>query len=154
MLEENKISWHTKLKYALWEDRISTKRVIGMSPFQFVYGVEVFFPASFGFHVMNLLQENEDEPTHMKIRINQTIEINEMRDKSYDKVQTHQEKMKNTFNRKFKEEKFQIDDLVLKWDAHREDKHGKFDHMWVVPYIIASYRGDNSFICSIRMGLS
>ena len=28
LLEENKISWHTKLKYALWEDRIGTKRAI------------------------------------------------------------------------------------------------------------------------------
>ena len=154
LLEENKISWHTKVKYSLWVDRISTKRVIGMSPFQFVYGVEVVFPTSLVFHVMKLLQEHGDETTHMKRRINKIIELNEMRDKSYDKVKTHQKKMKNTFDRKVKEEQFHIDDLVLKWDAHREYKHGKFDHMWVGPYIIASYRGDNSFICSIRMGLS
>ena len=56
--------------------------------------------------------------------------------------------MKNTFDRKVKEEKFLIDDLVLKWDAPHEEKekHGKFDHMWMGPYIIAAYRGDNSFI--------
>ena len=54
--------------------------------------------------------------------------------------------MKNTFDRKVKEEQFYIDDLVLKWDAPREDKHGKFDHMWVGPYIIAAYRGNNAFI--------
>ena len=29
----------------------------------------------------------------------------------------HQEKIKNTFDRKVKEEKLLIDDLVLKWDA-------------------------------------
>ena len=44
-------------------------------------------------------------------------------------MQTHQEKMKNTFDKRVKEEQFQIDDLVLKWDAPKEDKHGKFDHM-------------------------
>ena len=57
--------------------------------------------------------------------------------------------MKNNFYRKVKEEQFeqfQIEDLVLKWDAPREDKHGKFDHMWVAPYIIATYRGENAFI--------
>ena len=32
--------------------------------------------------------------------------------------------MKNTFDRRVKEEQFQIDDLVLKWDAPKEDKHG------------------------------
>ena len=78
---------------------------------------------------MKLLQEQEDEPNHMQRRINQIIELNEMRDKAYDKVQVHQEKVKNTFETRVKEEKFQIDDLVLKWDAPREDKHGKFDHM-------------------------
>ena len=35
LLEDNRISWNTKLKYALWVDRISTKRAIGMSPFQY-----------------------------------------------------------------------------------------------------------------------
>ena len=57
LLEENKRAWHIKLKYALWDDRISTKRAIGMSPFQLVYGAEVVFPASLGVPVMKLLQE-------------------------------------------------------------------------------------------------
>ena len=78
-----------------------------------------------GFPVKKFLQENEDEPNHMQRRINQIIELNEMRDKSFDKVQIHQEKAKKTFDKRVKEEKFQIDDLVLKWDAPREDKHGK-----------------------------
>ena len=36
VLDENKRSWHVHLKYALWENRISTKRSIGISPFQMV----------------------------------------------------------------------------------------------------------------------
>ena len=146
LLEENKRAWHTKLKYALWDDIINTKREIGMSPFQLVYGAEVFFPASLGVPVMKLLQEQREEPYHVQRRINHIIELNELRDKSYGKVQIHQEKMKNTFDRKVKEEQFQINDLVLKWDAPREDKHGNFEHMWAGPYIIATYRGGNSFI--------
>ena len=52
-----------------------------------------------------------------------------------------------------KEENFKINDLVLKWDAPREDTHGKFDHMWVRPYIIAAYKGDNSFILQHQDGV-
>ena len=63
-------------------------------------------------------------------RIDQIIELNEIRDKAYDRGQVHHEKVKKTFDRRVKEEKFQIDDLVLKWDAPNEEKHGKFDHMW------------------------
>ena len=33
LLEDNKKSWHMKLKYALWAHIISTKRAIGMSLF-------------------------------------------------------------------------------------------------------------------------
>ena len=84
----------------------------------------------------------------MQRRINQIIELNELRDKAYDKVQIHQKKMKNTFDRRVKEDIFQIDDLVLKWDAPHEEKgnHCKFDHLWVGPYIIAAQRGNNDFI--------
>ena len=70
-----------------------------MSPFQLVYGVEVVLPTSLGLPFMELLQEQEDEPNHMQRRINQIIELNEMRDKAYDKVQVHQETVKNTFDK-------------------------------------------------------
>ena len=62
-------------------------------------------------------------------------------------------KMKNTFDRRIKEEQFQIDDLVLKWDAPKEDKHGKFDHMWVGPYVVAGYRGKNAFLLEYPNGV-
>jgi transposase InsO family protein len=34
LLEENKKSWDSKLKFALWADRVTTKRSLGLSPFQ------------------------------------------------------------------------------------------------------------------------
>jgi transposase InsO family protein len=43
LLEDNKRDWDSKLKYALWANRVSTKRVIGTSPFQLVYGMEAIF---------------------------------------------------------------------------------------------------------------
>ena len=57
LLEDNKREWNTKLKYALWADRINKKRAIGMPPFQLVYGAEVIFPTSLGVPIMKLLQD-------------------------------------------------------------------------------------------------
>ena len=114
LLEDNKRAWHTKLKYALWDGKMSTKRAIGMSPFKLVYGAEVVFPSSLGVPVMSLLQEQHHKPNHMHRRINQIIELNELRDKAYGNVKIHQEKMKSTFDRKVKEEKFLVECLVLK----------------------------------------
>lgn len=55
LLQENKRAWHAKLKFSLWVDRISTKRDVGTSPFQLVYGLDFVFPASLGLPVMKYL---------------------------------------------------------------------------------------------------
>ena len=132
ILQDNKREWHTKLKFALWDDKISTKRAIGTSPFQLIYGLDVICLASLGFPVMKYLQEQESEPNAIQIRINQLIEVQQMRESVYDRSQLIQDKMKKTFDRKIKVGDFQLGDSVLKWDVRFEDKgkHGKFDHLW------------------------
>ena len=75
ILQDNKRAWHTKLKFALWAYRISTKRAIGTSSFQLIYGLDVIFPASLGLPVMKYLQEQESEPNTIQRRINQLIEV-------------------------------------------------------------------------------
>jgi len=42
---------------------------------------------------------------------------------------------------------FYIGDKLLKWDSRREQKgkHGKFDFLWQVAYIIYGYKGNNAF---------
>ena len=57
LLQENKRAWHSKLKFALWANRISTKSALGTSPFQLGYGLNVVFYASLGLPVMKYLQE-------------------------------------------------------------------------------------------------
>ena len=61
LLEENKKAWNAKLKFALWADKVSTKKSIGTSPFQLVYGTDAIFPASPCSPVMNYLQEQDIE---------------------------------------------------------------------------------------------
>ena len=59
-----------------------------------------------------------------------------------------QERIKKIYDKKAKSENFQLEDVVLRWDARNEDKgkHGKFDNLWKGPYKIAAYRGPNAFI--------
>lgn len=40
LLEDNKRNWDSKLKFALWADKVTTKKPIGNSPFKLVYGTE------------------------------------------------------------------------------------------------------------------
>ena len=64
LLEINKKSWNKRLVHALWVDRISQKKSIGMSPFELVYGVYTIFPTSLAAPVIRLLQEagSEEDP--------------------------------------------------------------------------------------------
>ena len=148
MLHENKKSWHLKLINALWEDRICIKRSIGTSPFEIVYGVQALFPISLAVLVMKLIQEQEEEPNSVQRRINQMITLEEKREHIYNESQLFQQMVKKTHDRRVKEENFQLNDYVLKWDARIEDKgkHGKFGNLWKGPYQIVDFQGNNAYL--------
>ena len=97
---------------------------------------------------MRFLQEENEEPDDFSRRINQIIELNENRDEVHYKLQKYQNKMKSSFDRKVIERDFKEGDLVLIWDARREDigKHGKYDNLWFGNFSIAEVKGNNTFI--------
>jgi hypothetical protein len=83
MLQENNKSWQKKLVHSLWVDKLNTKRSIGMSPYQLVYGIDVVFPTSSGVLVMKLLQKVQAEPNDIQRRINQMIQLQQSREEVY-----------------------------------------------------------------------
>lgn len=148
LLQENKKAWHLKLKYALWADRICTKRSIGTSPYELVYGTKAIFPTSLGVPVMKLIQGLEEEPNVVQRRINQLIALQEKRNEVFDSHQQSQNRIKRALDKKIKEVTFQIHDKVLKWEARIEEKgkHGKFENLWKGPYQISAFHGNNTYI--------
>ena len=147
LLEINK-SWHKKLVNALWADRVSQKKSIGMSPFELVYGVDALFPTSLAAPVVKLLQEAGSEDDPMQRRLNQMIHLQQTRQEVFQNTSKLQEKIKKIYDRKAKANKFQLDDVVLKWDARNKEKgkHGKFENLWKDHFKIAAYRGQNAFL--------
>jgi hypothetical protein len=69
LLEDNKKAWDSKLKFSLWADRVTTKRSLGVSPFQLVYGVEAIFPSQLALPVEKFFQDYQGEPDDMIRRI-------------------------------------------------------------------------------------
>ena len=43
-MSDNQKNWHKKIHEALWGDRVTSKRVIRISPFELVYGTEANLP--------------------------------------------------------------------------------------------------------------
>jgi hypothetical protein len=64
-----------------------------------------------------------------------------------DAAHSHQQKVKQAFDRKVRKKDFEIRDLVLKWDAPRQDKgkHSKFDALWTGPFKISEIFSNNTY---------
>ena len=93
LLAENKKAWDSKLKYALWVDHITTKKAIGTSPFQLVYGTKAIFPVQLGLPVMKFIQDNLDDPNEIQCIIFQMIELQQERDQMLvEKAQMYKDK--------------------------------------------------------------
>jgi hypothetical protein len=119
LLEDNKNACDSKLKFSLWDDRVTTKRALGLSPFQLVYGVQSIFSSQLTFPVEKFLQDYQGEPNDMIKRIQQLVEVQHTQEKLVDKAYDHQLKIKQAFVKNVKKEDFQLGDLVLKWYARR-----------------------------------
>ena len=63
------------------------------------------------------------------------------------RIQDHQQKVKLAFDRKVTKKEFEIEDLVLKWDAPIKDKgkHNKFDALWIRPFKISKVFSNNTY---------
>ncbi|WP_208081132.1 hypothetical protein, partial [Bacteroides uniformis] len=85
------------LTHALWADRLTLKKSIGMSPFQLVYGTDEIFPNSLGVPVMKFIQELQTEDNDMIRRINQIIHLQQTREEVYNKALQKQISIKNIF---------------------------------------------------------
>ena len=96
---DNKRSWDGKIKYALWADMITKKNSTGKTPFELVYGLEAQLPVHLTLPVHQLLQGVDLEETALQNRMNQIVELDEIRRKAYDQNFRTQEKTKKTFDK-------------------------------------------------------
>jgi hypothetical protein len=144
---ENKRSWDSKIKYALWADRITKKAATGKSHFELVYGLDVRLSVHLKLPTYGLLQDFSTKNDAVQNRINQMIELDENRRRAYYQSCRNQKKVKRAFGKSARERDFIVGDTVLLWDKGKEKlgKHGKFDSLCLGPYVIREIAGPNSF---------
>ena len=55
--------------------------------------------------------------------------------------------MKELYDKKTIDRKFEMGDMVLLWNIGQEEKgkHGKFDPIWLGPYLILENKGEDSY---------
>ena len=97
---------------------------------------------------MKFMQDSLEEPNEVQRRIFQMIELQHEREMLAEKAQVYKDKIKQRLDKKIKEDNFFPDNLVLRWDARRDEKskHGKFDHLWLGPFRIVRSLGNNTCV--------
>ena len=62
-------------------------------------------------------------------------------------LETHQQQVKKSFDRKARVRTFREGDFILKWDVDKEKlgRHSKFDALWSGPYVIINCKQANAF---------
>jgi hypothetical protein len=75
------------------------------------------------------------------------VEVQKTREHILDKAHEHQQKIKQAFDKKVRKEDFQLRDLVIKWDAPKQDRrnHGKFEAPWIGPFKIFEKFPNNTY---------
>jgi hypothetical protein len=112
-----------------------------------VYGLEARLSVHLRLPTYGSVEDTSTEQDAVQNRVNQVIELDEIRRKAYDHNCKNQSKVKKAFDRSARQRDFMIGDTFLLWDKGREKpgKHGKFDSLWLGPYLIREIAGPNSF---------
>ena len=131
MVGVNKKAWDSKIKYALWADRLTKKSSTGKNPFKLVYGLDVTLHVHLKLPVYQLLQYFISNHDVVQNKVNQMIELDESRRKAFDQNIQNSKKVKRIFDKTARSKPFQIGDTVLVWDKCKEKPglHGKFDSL-------------------------
>ncbi len=91
---------------------------------------------------------DEDTTDEMQERMDELVGLTKTRREASLRNQKLQLQVKTLYDKRPVSRKFENGDLVLMWNARIEDKgkHGKFDPIWLGPYLIENTWGEDSYI--------
>ena len=117
----------------------------GETPFKLAYGSEAVIHAEV--HVANhRVMKYQDEENEEQLRLNLDL-IDEVRMDVERRTVRYKSLMARQYDAMVKPRRFNIGDLVLKWDslATRNPAHGKLGPNWEGPYRIINFKRQGSY---------
>lgn len=152
LLNEKKRAWDSKFPLALWANRVIVKKAIGCAPFDLICGTQARILQNNLGGMYKFIQKYDDEIVHeMQVRMDDILQLEQTKREASTRNTKLQLQIKNLYDKKVLSRKFDLEDLVLLWNSRMEDKgkNGKFDPIWLGPYLIHEKWGEDSYFIKV-----
>lgn len=144
-VQDSKRDWDIKLPAALWAYRTTYKVTTKATPFSLVYGVESILPIEFEVQSLRIaVNERLTLAPSLRVRLELLEGLDEARRASAQHVEAIQRRRKLAFDKRHKTRSLLPGMLVMLQDARKIDFPGKFDAVWMGPYLIVEAYPNNS----------
>ena len=142
---DSKRDWDVKLNATLWAYRTMFKVTTHTTPFSLIYGIEATLPVEFEVESLRVavrtrLNDNES----LRNRLGDLEELDEKRPRAAQPMEAIQRRRKIIFDKHHKQRALQRVMLVMLQDEKNKDFPGKFDAVWLGPYIVKNTFPNNS----------
>jgi hypothetical protein len=112
-IEENPKRWHEVLLEALWVHRISKHSTTKVTPFELVYGQEAVLPVEVNLDALQIARQNElSTVDYHNLMLDRLDEVSDERVKTLGEIERDKLRVDRAYNKKVKENLFQVRDLV------------------------------------------
>ena len=132
---------------ALWAYRTSVKIATSFTPFHLVFGEEAVLPIECEIHSLHLVIELLPDTQPLEQQLIMLERASEDYCVALQNLEATKKCTKAQYDRKVHPHTFHEGDLVLVYDqAHDALSHGKFDSLWLGPYIINKNLGKGAYL--------
>ena len=125
---DSKRDWDIKLTAALWAYRTLFKVTTHATPFSLEFGIEAHYPLSSKWRLYRLQS--------LRNMLTDLEELDERRRGTAQNIEAIQRRRKITFDKRHKKRALQPGMMVMMQDARKLEFLGKFDALWLGPYIV------------------
>ena len=137
MIGTHKRSLHLILYSALWAYRTSVRNTTGFTPFQLVYGLEEILPIQCEISSLKLAIDLLPGTSEGEACFLELIQLDETHRDTSLANEAHKKQVKVQFDKNVKPPVFSEGDLVLLYDQESDKLGaGKFESLWIGPYIV------------------
>ena len=142
---DSKRDWDVKLTTTLWAYkttfRVTTRAIL----FSLVFGIETTLSIKFEVEVLRVAVSSRlPVKQSLKNRLTDLEELDERRRVAAQHIEATQRRRKIIFDKRHKKRALEPGMMVMVHDAHKLDFPGKFDALWLGPYIVKEVFPNNS----------